>query len=57
LAFLLGFPFLILYKIAAMNVLLIEVNPFAPVSTPISLGYIAAYLRSKGLVTEILTLV
>jgi len=56
LAFLLGFPFLILYKIAAMNVLLIEVNPFAPVSTPISLGYIAAYLRSKGLVTEILSL-
>jgi anaerobic magnesium-protoporphyrin IX monomethyl ester cyclase len=56
LAFLLGFPFLILYKIAAMNVLLIEVNPFAPVSTPISLGYIAAYLRSKGFVTEILSL-
>jgi radical SAM superfamily enzyme YgiQ (UPF0313 family) len=40
----------------AMNVLLIEVNPFAPVSTPISLGYIAAYLKTKGFVTEILTL-
>ena len=39
-----------------MNVLLIEMNPFAPVSTPISLGYIAAYLRSKGFVVEILTL-
>jgi len=39
-----------------MNVLLIEVNPFAPVSTPISLGYIAAYLKTKGFVTEILTL-
>lgn len=31
-----------------MNTLLIEINPFAPVSTPISLGYIAAHLRSKG---------
>jgi anaerobic magnesium-protoporphyrin IX monomethyl ester cyclase len=39
-----------------MNVLLIEMNPFAPVSTPISLGYIAAYLKSNGFVTEILTL-
>ncbi|MBW2172848.1 MAG: B12-binding domain-containing radical SAM protein [Deltaproteobacteria bacterium] len=39
-----------------MNVLLIEMNPFAPVSTPISLGYIAAYLRTKGFVAETLTL-
>ena len=37
-----------------MNVLLIEMNPFAPVSTPISLGYLAAYLKSRGFVTEIL---
>jgi radical SAM superfamily enzyme YgiQ (UPF0313 family) len=39
-----------------MNVLLIEINPFAPVLTPISLGYIRAYLKSKGFVPEILTL-
>ena len=39
-----------------MNILLIEMNPFAPVSTPISLGYIAAYLKTKGFVTKILTL-
>jgi anaerobic magnesium-protoporphyrin IX monomethyl ester cyclase len=38
-----------------MNVLLIEMNPFAPVSTPISLGYLAAYLKSRGFITEILT--
>ena len=42
-------------KQVAMNVLLIEMNPFAPPSTPISLGYIAAYLRSKGFIVEILT--
>lgn len=36
--------------------LLIEMNPFAPVSTPISLGYIAAYLKTKGFDTELLTL-
>ncbi len=40
----------------AMNILLIEINPFAPVSTPISLGYIGAYLKSEGFVPEILTL-
>lgn len=39
-----------------MNVLLIEINPFAPASTPISLGYIAAFLRSKGFAVKILTL-
>ena len=39
-----------------MNVLLIEINPFAPASTPISLGYIAAFLRSKGFAVRILTL-
>lgn len=39
-----------------MNVLLIEINPFAPASTPISLGYIAAFLKSKGFTVKILTL-
>jgi anaerobic magnesium-protoporphyrin IX monomethyl ester cyclase len=39
-----------------VNVLLIEINPFAPASTPISLGYIAAFLRSKGFAVKILTL-
>jgi radical SAM superfamily enzyme YgiQ (UPF0313 family) len=38
-----------------VNVLLIEINPFAPVSTPISLGYIAAFLKSKGFTVKILT--
>ncbi len=38
-----------------MNVLLIEINPFAPASTPISLGYIAAFLKSKGFTVKILT--
>jgi anaerobic magnesium-protoporphyrin IX monomethyl ester cyclase len=44
------------YKIATMNVLLIEMNPFVPVSTPISLGYIAAFLESEGFRTKILTI-
>ncbi len=39
-----------------MNVLLIEINPFAPASPPISLGYIASYLKSKGFTVKILTL-
>ena len=39
-----------------MNVLLIEINPFAPASTPISLGYIASFLKSKGFTVKILTL-
>lgn len=39
-----------------MNVLLIEINPFAPVSTPISLGYIASFLKSKGFTVKVLTL-
>ena len=39
-----------------MNVLLIEINPFAPVSPPISLGYIASFLKSKGFTVKILTL-
>ncbi len=37
-----------------MNILLIETNLFAPVSTPISLGYIAAFLESKGFSVKIL---
>jgi radical SAM superfamily enzyme YgiQ (UPF0313 family) len=41
---------------AAVNVLLVEINPFVPVSTPISLGYIAAFLESKGFKTRILTI-
>ncbi len=39
-----------------MNVLLIEINPFAPASPPISLGYISAFLESKGFTVKILTL-
>jgi len=37
-----------------MNVLLIEINPFASATTPISLGYIAAYLKSNGFGVKIL---
>jgi len=39
-----------------VNVLLIEINPFAPASPPISLGYIASFLKSKGFTVKILTL-
>jgi len=39
-----------------VNVLLIEINPFAPASPPISLGYISAFLQSKGFRVKILTL-
>lgn len=39
-----------------MNVLLIEINPFVPASTPISLGYIASYLKSKGFNVQVLAL-
>lgn len=38
-----------------MNILLIEINPFASATTPISLGYIAAYLKSNGFDVKILT--
>ena len=38
-----------------MKVLLIEINPFAPASPPISLGYIASFLKSKGFTVKILT--
>ncbi len=44
------------YKTTTVNVLLIETNPFAPVSTPISLGYLSAFLKSKGFTVRILTL-
>ena len=37
-----------------MNILLIEINPFASATTPISLGYIAAYLKSNGFGVKIL---
>ncbi len=36
--------------------MLIEINPFAPASPPISLGYIAAFLKSRGFAVKILTL-
>jgi len=39
-----------------MNVLLIEMNPFVPVSTPISLGYIAAFMEAEGFRVKILTI-
>ncbi len=39
-----------------MNVLLIELNPFIPRATPISLGYIAAYLKEKGNSVRIMSL-
>jgi len=41
---------------ATMNVLLIEMNPFVPVSTPISLGYIAAFLEAEGFRVKILSI-
>ena len=39
-----------------VNVLLLEMNPFVPASTPISLGYIASFLKSKGFAVKVLTL-
>jgi len=39
-----------------VNVLLIDINPFSPSLTPISLGYIASFLKSKGFNTRILSL-
>ena len=43
-------------KSATVNVLLVEMNPFAPVTTPISLGYIASFLKSKGFTVNIVTI-
>jgi len=39
-----------------VNVLLIETNPFVPVSTPISLGYIGAHLKSQGFTVKIVSI-
>jgi len=39
-----------------VNVLLIEINPFAPALTPISSGYIASFLKSKGFNARVLAL-
>ena len=39
-----------------MNVLLIEINPFVQSTTPISLGYIAAFLKSNGFNVKILAI-
>ncbi|MBC2695222.1 MAG: B12-binding domain-containing radical SAM protein [Desulfobacteraceae bacterium] len=39
-----------------MNVLLIDINPFSPSLTPISLGYITSFLKSRGFNTRILSL-
>ena len=39
-----------------MNILLIEINPFVQETTPISLGYIASFLKSKGFCVKILTI-
>ncbi|MCD6319694.1 MAG: B12-binding domain-containing radical SAM protein [Candidatus Desulfofervidaceae bacterium] len=39
-----------------MKVLLVEVNPFSPPTLPISLGYIAAFLKKHGFQTKILTI-
>ena len=39
-----------------MNILLIEINPFVQETTPISLGYIASFLKSKGFGVKILSI-
>ncbi len=39
-----------------MNVLLIEINPFVQETTPVSLGYIASFLKSKGFCVKILSI-
>lgn len=57
-----AFPFFldldmaIFYKSLMVNVLLIEINPFSPVLTPISSGYIASFLKSKGFNAKVLSL-
>jgi anaerobic magnesium-protoporphyrin IX monomethyl ester cyclase len=40
-------------EISFVNILLLEVNPYVPVSLPISLGYLAARLRADGHRVEI----
>ena len=37
-----------------MNILLVEINPFIPPATPISISYIAAFLRKNGFNAKIL---
>ena len=39
-----------------MNILLVEINPFVQSTTPISLGYIAAFLKSNGFNVRILAI-
>ena len=39
-----------------MNILLVEINPFVQSTTPISLGYIAAFLKSNGFNVKILAI-
>ena len=39
-----------------MNILLIEINPFIPPATPISIAYIAAFLRSHGFNVDIMNI-
>jgi len=45
-----------LIRVCIVNVLLIDINPFAPASTPISLGYIASFLKSRGFNARILSI-
>jgi len=39
-----------------MNILLVEINPFVQATTPISLGYIAAFLKTNGFNVKILSI-
>jgi len=39
-----------------MNILLIEINPFIPLAVPISLAYIAAFLRGQGFNVKIINI-
>ena len=39
-----------------MNILLIEINPFIPPATPISIAYIAAFLRGHGFSVDIINI-
>jgi len=45
-----------LISFCIVNILLIDINPFSPSLTPISLGYIASFLKSRGFNTRILSL-
>lgn len=50
----LAYPYSI--RVRIVNVLLIEINPFSPVLTPISSGYLASFLKSRGFNAKILSL-